>query len=43
MRRLGGLTRNVLPPRYGSPEQTPLRADVKPGKNELDFALTTHP
>jgi hypothetical protein len=40
MRELGGLTRNTLPARYATPGQTPLRVEVKPGKNTCDFPLT---
>lgn len=32
--------RSLLPARYGNPDQTPLKEEVKKGKNEFRFDLT---
>jgi hypothetical protein len=41
MLRTGGLTENVLPSLYSTPEKTPLRAEVNLGKNTFNFQLTS--
>jgi len=37
----GGLTQpqRISPPKYAKPEESGLRAEVKPGDNTFDFAL----